>query len=59
MLVYISSFGELPRRYHYELESPPLPGVDFPYRVAGRGDDVTSDELEGIVREHLKTASPP
>lgn len=53
VLVYISTYGYLPERFGYELELPPEPGDDFPYRVAGRGAKVSFEELACVVANHL------
>ena len=53
VLVYISSYGEPPERFGYELESPPPVGSESLYEVVGRGFGVSSDELAIIAAEHL------
>ncbi len=58
VLVYISTYGEPPGRFGYELELPPPPGDDFPYLFAGAGSDVSFEELAGVVAGHLKRAEP-
>lgn len=54
VLAYISCFGESSGRFGYELELPPLPGDDSPYRVAGTGSDLSVEELAAVVAKHLK-----
>lgn len=58
VLVYISCYGEPPGRFGYELELPPSPGDDFPYRVAGTGSDVSFEELADVVARHLRHTEP-
>jgi hypothetical protein len=53
LLVYISCYGEAPDRFGYELELPPPNGADSTYQVAGRGSDVSFDELAAVVAQHL------
>lgn len=58
VLVYISCYGEPPGCFAYELELPPPPGDDFPYKVAGTGAGLSFEELAVVVAEHLKHAEP-
>ena len=53
VLAYLSCDCETPDRFDYELELPPLPGDEFPYRVAGRGSEVTFDDLSDVLKEHF------
>jgi hypothetical protein len=55
VLVYISTYTELPDRFGYELEMPQL-GSDAPYQATGRGTNVSFEELVGVIIEHLKRA---
>lgn len=54
VLVYISTYAELEDQFGYELELPPRPESDAPYRVAGRGSGVSFEELAAVVTGHLK-----
>ena len=56
VLVYVSCYGELPDRFNFELELPPLPGSDSVYLVAGRDSDVSFDELASVIAQHLQRA---
>jgi hypothetical protein len=56
VLAYISSYGESPGRFGYELELPPPFGDEFPYRVAGTGSDLSIEELAAVVAGHLDRA---
>ncbi len=53
VLAYITTYREPAGRFGYELELPPLPGDDSRYRVAGRGDGVSFEELAGVVSGQL------
>lgn len=59
VLVYISTYGEKASRYSYELELPSSTDTDSPYDDAGRGSDVSSEELAAVVAEHLARAKSP
>ena len=56
VLVYISTYNESPNRYGYELETPPPAGSDALYEVAGRGSDISFEELANVVADHLSRA---
>ena len=56
VLAYISSYGETPGRFGYELELPPPPGDEFSYCVTATGSDVSIEELAAVVARHLDRA---
>ena len=56
VLVYLSTFNQLPGRYDVELELPPEPGQDLIYREAGKHRDVDFEALAEVVGRHLSLA---
>lgn len=56
VLIYISTDADSPERYSFELELPARPGNEFPYEVAGRGSEVTFEEILQVVKQHLDRA---
>lgn len=53
VLAYLSCFGEPEGRWHVELELPPLPSDDLPYRDAGRFPDLDVEAAAAIIRRHF------
>ena len=53
MLAYLAAYDD---GFHVELETPPVPGDDFPYQVAGRHSDLNFEQLVDVVRKHLARA---
>ena len=53
VLIYFSINDD---RYDVELEMPPHPADDFPYREAGQYSGLDFDGLTSVVREHLSQA---
>ncbi len=49
-LVYISTFKKAPGRFAYECESPSKKAI---YKVASRSEDVSFQDLLGVIRRHL------
>ncbi len=58
VLVYIPTYREPAGKFGYELALPPLLGDASPYRVAGRADGVSFEELASVIAGHLKHAEP-
>jgi hypothetical protein len=56
VLAYITCYGEAPGRFGYELELPPPPSDESPYRAAGSGSGLSVEELAVIVAAHLEHA---
>jgi hypothetical protein len=52
--VYISSWRRAAGYYTVELESAPLAGSEMPYEDVGKFDQVSRDELLGIIKRHLR-----
>jgi hypothetical protein len=55
-LVYLSTFGTRPGRYHVSLELPSGEANPLPYTPAGEWTDVGVAELTALVRRHLHLA---
>jgi len=51
--VYISDNGRTENRFYVSLENPPTTN-NFPYTPAGDFDNLSGEEVEKIVIEHLK-----
>ena len=52
-LVYMSSWGRPRGFYGVEFESAPQPDSEMPYRVVGKFDPVSREELLAIIAKHL------
>ena len=57
VLAYLSTFDRPPGRYDVELEWPPAPGQEFPYRDAGKHRDLDFEAMAEVVRRHF--SHPP
>lgn len=51
--VYISDNGRSDNKFYVSLENPPTTN-NFPYTPAGDFDNLSAEEVEKIVTEHLK-----
>lgn len=51
--VYITDNGNTDKKFFVSLENPPT-SDDFPYTPAGDSDNLTADEVEKILVNHLK-----
>lgn len=52
-IIYISDNGRTDNKFYVSLENPPTTN-NFPYTAAGDFDNLSAEEVEKIVTEHLK-----
>ena len=57
-LVYVNTHGMPTDRAYADVEFPPLPDEDLPYRQGPKYPDLTFDELATLIRQHFRGEEP-